>query len=109
MPGRQPELKGGVLTRLPLAMKRLAEVHSSTSPRSLSRITSSKPRACADSSQVRFIAQERILAPVNSEAAWRASRTYASLTPPPQSLESEVSPTRSLGRPLAGPAHIPPP
>ena len=109
IPGRQPELSGGVYTWLPLAMNRFADVHSATSPRSLSRITSSKPRACADSSQVRFIAQERILVPVNWQAAWRASRTYASLTPSPQCLESAVSPIRSLARPLDGPAHMPPP
>src|ERR1017187_3938389 len=90
-------------------MKRFADVHSATSPRSLSRITSSNPRVWADSSQVRFIAQERILVPVNWQAAWRASRTYPSLTPSPQCLESAVSAMRSLGRPLDGPAHMPPP
>ena len=108
-PGRQPELSGGVQTWLPLAMKMLADVHSATSPRSLSRITSSKPRCCAFSSQVRFIAQERIFVPANSQAAWRACGWTASLTPWPQSLVSAVSAIRSLARPVEGPAHMPPP
>ena len=102
-PGRQPELSGGVHTWLPLAMKMLADVHSATSPRSLSRITSSKPRCWAFSSQVRFIAQERILAPANSQAAWRACGLYASLTPWPHSLVSAVSAITSLARPFEGP------
>ena len=90
-------------------MKIFADVHSETSPRSLSRITSSKPRHCADSSQVRFIAHERIFVPAKGHAAYRAFGWYASFTPSPQSFDSAVSAIRSLSRPLDGPAHMPPP
>ena len=47
MPGRQPELTGGVHTWPPVEAKMLADVHSATSPCSFSRITSSSPRCCA--------------------------------------------------------------
>src|ERR1017187_6159414 len=54
MPGRQPALSGGVHTWLPTAAKMLADVHSATWPCSLRRTTSSRPRACACSTQVRL-------------------------------------------------------
>ena len=44
MPGRQPALTGGVHTWPPVEAKMLADVHSATSPCSLSRTTSSRPR-----------------------------------------------------------------
>src|ERR1035437_1814858 len=106
IPGKQPEPRGGVHTWLPLATKMLAEVHSATLPRSLGRITSAKPRDWANSSQVRFMAQERILVPANGHAAWRASRTYARLTPSPHCFESAVRALRSLGRHTEGSAPI---
>src|SRR5262249_50818731 len=74
-PGKHPEESGGVHTWSPLAAKILADVHSATSSRSLSRITSSKPSDCASSSQVRFIAHARIFVPAKTDAAWRACRT----------------------------------
>src|SRR5580658_7989372 len=109
MPGRHPELSGGVQTSLPVAAKILADVHSATSPRSFSRITSSKPRLCAVSAQVRLVAQERILVPANGLAAWRPLAWYASLTPLPHCLESAVRAMTSQSLPLDGPAHMPPP
>src|SRR6266545_333424 len=107
MPGRHPELNGGVNTSLPLAAKIFAEVHSDTSPRSLSRIASSKPRDCAPSSHVRFIDQERIFVPANWQAAWRASLIYERRTPLPHFFISQVNAIRSLSR-SCGICHTPP-
>src|SRR5437763_281373 len=65
IPSRQPELSGGVKILPFFTTKMLAEVHSATSPRSLSITTSSKPSLLASATDQTLLSQEIVFTPAS--------------------------------------------
>src|SRR2546429_1772518 len=71
MPSRHPEFSGGVTILPSFTPKIFADVHSATSPRSLSITTSSKPSLAASATDQTLFSQEMVLTPASEDAAWR--------------------------------------
>src|SRR5258707_326201 len=70
-PSRHPELSGGVRIFSLFTAKIFAEVHSATSPRSLSMTTSSNPSLAASETAQTLLSQEMLFTPARGDVAWR--------------------------------------
>ena len=107
-PGSDPLASGGVRVTPSFTAKTLADVHSDTSPRSLSSRASAKPARWAFSNSVRLCAHDNVLVPANSDLESRPWCCSASTTLPGSALKSAVNATTSEARPEPGPSNRPP-
>src|SRR4029077_7521793 len=67
-PSRHPDESGGMQAAPPFTKKIFAEVHSATSPRLLSKITSVQPAFCASARCHTLFSHEVVFTPARGEA-----------------------------------------